>query len=65
MEIPPVSSMYSGIACISWLATNPQVTSVISGATRAEQVRANAAAASWRMGAEERAAIDALVVANL
>jgi aryl-alcohol dehydrogenase-like predicted oxidoreductase len=46
---------------ISWLATNPQVTSVISGATRAEQVGANAAAVSWRMGAEERAAIDALL----
>lgn len=46
---------------ISWLATNPQVTSVISGATRAEQVGANAAAASWRIGAEERAAIDALL----
>ncbi len=39
----------------------PGVTSVISGATRAEQVGANAAAASWRIGAEERAAIDALL----
>jgi aryl-alcohol dehydrogenase-like predicted oxidoreductase len=46
---------------ISWLATNPQVTSVISGATRPEQVAANAAAASWRMTADERAAIDALL----
>jgi aryl-alcohol dehydrogenase-like predicted oxidoreductase len=46
---------------ISWLATNPQVVSVISGATRAEQVGANAAAASWRMSAQERAAIDALL----
>ena len=46
---------------ISWLATNPQVTSVISGATRAEQVGANATAASWKMSAEERAAIDALL----
>ena len=46
---------------ISWLATNPEVTSVISGATRPEQVFANAAAASWRMSAAERAAIDSLL----
>jgi aryl-alcohol dehydrogenase-like predicted oxidoreductase len=46
---------------VSWLATNPQVTSVISGATRPEQVGANAAAVSWSMSVDERAAIDALL----
>ena len=34
---------------ISWLAAQPSVGSVIAGATSAEQVRANAAAASWKM----------------
>jgi len=37
------------------------VPSVIAGATRPEQVAANAAAASWSMSAEERAEIDSLV----
>ena len=37
----------------SWLATQPVVGSVIAGATRPEQVKANAAAATWRLTAEE------------
>jgi aryl-alcohol dehydrogenase-like predicted oxidoreductase len=46
---------------ISWLASSPVVTSVIAGATSAEQVRSNAAAAVWEMTDAERAEIDALV----
>jgi aryl-alcohol dehydrogenase-like predicted oxidoreductase len=46
---------------ISWLASNPVVVSVISGATRPEQARANAAASAWKLGDGERAEIDALV----
>jgi aryl-alcohol dehydrogenase-like predicted oxidoreductase len=46
---------------ISWLASSPVVTSVIAGATTAEQVRSNAAAAGWEMSDQERADIDALV----
>jgi len=44
----------------SWLASQPCVGSVIAGATTPEQVRANAAAASWRLTPAELAEIDAL-----
>jgi aryl-alcohol dehydrogenase-like predicted oxidoreductase len=40
----------------SWLATKPYVASVIAGATKPEQVRANASAAEWRLTAEEMTA---------
>lgn len=39
---------------IAWLAADPSVASVIAGATRPEQVRANAAAAAWEMSDAER-----------
>jgi aryl-alcohol dehydrogenase-like predicted oxidoreductase len=39
------------------LASRPAIASVIAGATTAEQVRANAAAADWRLTAEELAAL--------
>ncbi|UNX53677.1 aldo/keto reductase [Georgenia sp. TF02-10] len=42
----------------SWLASRPAVASVIAGATRPEQVRQNAAAAGWRPGPAEEAALD-------
>lgn len=42
----------------SWLACRPTVSSVIAGATSAEQVEANAKAASWVLTAEEMAEID-------
>lgn len=37
----------------AWLLANPQVSSVIAGATRPEQVLANAAAADWVLSPEE------------
>ena len=37
----------------AWLLAQPQVASVISGATKVEQVQANAAAASWALTQEE------------
>lgn len=43
---------------ISWLAARPAVASVIAGATKPEQVRANVAAADWKMTDEEIAEID-------
>jgi aryl-alcohol dehydrogenase-like predicted oxidoreductase len=44
---------------LSWLASNPLVSSVIAGATAPEQVRANAAATTaWAMSAAERAELD-------
>jgi aryl-alcohol dehydrogenase-like predicted oxidoreductase len=42
---------------ISALASTPGIGSIIAGATKPEQVRANAAAASWRLSAD---ALDAL-----
>jgi aryl-alcohol dehydrogenase-like predicted oxidoreductase len=37
----------------AWLLAQPQVSSVISGATRPEQVQANAAAGDWHLTGEE------------
>ena len=48
---------------IGGLAAFPGCTSVIAGATSAEQVRANAAAGDWVPEAEELAAIDKITVA--
>jgi aryl-alcohol dehydrogenase-like predicted oxidoreductase len=45
----------------SWLLTRPVVASVIAGATRPEQVRANATAIHWALSAEDLAEIDRLV----
>ncbi len=42
----------------SWLLSRPEVTSVIAGATRPEQVRANAGAWSWTPTAEDLAELD-------
>ena len=42
----------------SWLATRPSVSSVIAGATRPEQVHANAAAADWTPTPEDEAALE-------
>jgi aryl-alcohol dehydrogenase-like predicted oxidoreductase len=46
---------------LSWLAGNPVVGSVIAGATKPEQVRANAAATvAWQLTPAERAEVDAI-----
>jgi aryl-alcohol dehydrogenase-like predicted oxidoreductase len=42
----------------SWLLSRPEVSSVIAGATRPEQVRANAQAWSWAPTAEDLAELD-------
>ncbi len=44
----------------SWLAARAPVASVIAGAMSPEQVRANVAAAGWRLTAQEIAEVDAL-----
>jgi aryl-alcohol dehydrogenase-like predicted oxidoreductase len=46
---------------IAGLAARPAVSSVIAGATTAEQVHANAAAGAWELTAEEVAALDELL----
>lgn len=48
----------------SWLLTRPTVASVMAGATRPEQIVQNVAAASWTLGAEDLAAIDAITGPN-
>jgi len=45
---------------VSWLVCNPTISSVISGATKPEQVASNVAAAGWQMTDEELATISEL-----
>ena len=46
----------------SWLAARPQVYSVIAGAKTPEQVRANSAAASWKLTTADLAELDKIMV---
>lgn len=46
---------------ISWLAAQPGVASVIAGATRPEQVEANARAGEWALSAPELSEVQALL----
>ena len=43
----------------SWLLAQPTVASVIAGATKPSQIRANVAAAGWRLTDDDLAAVDA------
>lgn len=43
---------------MSWLASNPRVTTVIAGATSPHQVAANVAAVGWELTGDERAEVD-------
>ena len=45
----------------AWLVGLPAMASVIAGATSPDQVRANAAAGAWRLGDDDRAALDAVL----
>lgn len=46
----------------AWLLAHTPVASVIAGATKPEQVRANAAAAGWKLSEAERAEVDAIAM---
>jgi aryl-alcohol dehydrogenase-like predicted oxidoreductase len=47
---------------MSWLASQPEIATVIAGATSAEQIRANAEAVeAWRLGEDEFAELDDLL----
>ena len=46
----------------AWLLAEPLTSSVIAGATKPEQIHANAAAARWVLAAEEKAEVDAIAV---
>lgn len=45
---------------VAWLLSNPQVSSVIAGATSPDQVRSNAAATQWTLTPTEREEVAAL-----
>jgi aryl-alcohol dehydrogenase-like predicted oxidoreductase len=45
----------------AWLLARPAVASVIAGATKPEQARANAAASSWTLSGADLAEIDAVI----
>lgn len=45
----------------AWLLANPDVSSVIAGATRAEQVVANAKAAAWTLTPQDLAEVNAII----
>ena len=45
---------------VGWLASQPQVSSVIAGATSPDQVTQNVKAGNWKLSAEELAEVDKL-----
>ncbi len=45
----------------AWLLAEPATSSVIAGATKPEQVHANAAAANWKLSSEELAAVNKII----
>ena len=49
-----------GELAIAWLLGNPLVSSVISGATKPEQIMANAKGADWHLTSEEMEEISGL-----
>jgi aryl-alcohol dehydrogenase-like predicted oxidoreductase len=46
---------------VSWLLSRPVVASVIAGATKVEQVRANVKAADWKLNSDDLARIDQIM----
>lgn len=48
----------------SWLASRPAVSSIIAGATKPEQIKANVAASEWRLSPDELAEVDRLAPAE-
>lgn len=45
----------------AWLLAQPTVSSVIAGATKPDQVQANAAAAAWKLSAQDASDVSALI----
>ena len=45
----------------AWLLAHPEVSSVISGATKLEQIQANAASASWQLSKDDLDAVNKLL----
>jgi aryl-alcohol dehydrogenase-like predicted oxidoreductase len=62
LAAPPGERAYTVLdLAIAWLLGQPHVSSVIAGATSAEQVRANAAATQWKLSEHELAAVRSLL----
>ena len=53
-----------GELALSWLLSRPEVSTIIAGATRPEQVDANAKAADWKLTPDELKEIDAAIGAG-
>jgi aryl-alcohol dehydrogenase-like predicted oxidoreductase len=49
-----------GELAIAWLLANPHVGCVIAGVSNPEQLEANVRASSWKLSAEQKAAVDAI-----
>ena len=47
---------------MSWLAAQPQIGSIIAGATKTDQLEANVEAAGWKLTAEDLAEIDKITL---
>ena len=45
----------------AWLAAQPAMASIIAGATKPDQVAANATAADWKITPDELAEVDSIV----
>jgi aryl-alcohol dehydrogenase-like predicted oxidoreductase len=45
----------------AWLLAHPEVSSVISGATRVDQIKANAASASWKLSHDELSEVNKIL----
>jgi aryl-alcohol dehydrogenase-like predicted oxidoreductase len=52
----------SSLLDMSWIASRPLVASVITGTTKAQQVKANVKAAAFKVSPEDLGALDALTV---
>jgi aryl-alcohol dehydrogenase-like predicted oxidoreductase len=48
---------------MSWLAAQPQIGSIIAGATKTDQLEANAKAVNWKLSEEDLAEIDKITLA--
>src|SRR5687768_3032511 len=53
-----------GELALSWLLSRPEVSTIIAGATRPEQVDANAKAADWKLTPDELKEIDSAIGAD-
>jgi len=47
---------------MSWLAAQPQIGSIIAGATRPDQLEENVKAAGWKLTADDLAEIDKITL---